>query len=133
MQLVSDKPPAAPNYRARLRVGARAGAGATTARIDLYRVRVDDAARRLDSMGPPIASVTASGGAWTVTPPAGGGPGLATVTGFDAPSGSWRTVWYRAVAWSEDDPLRAVLKAAPKHRPPCRSWSRRPTRRTCRR
>ncbi|MBU1378541.1 MAG: hypothetical protein KKE02_15330 [Alphaproteobacteria bacterium] len=109
VQLASDKPPAAPNYRARLRIGARTGAGATTKRIDIYRVRVDDAARRLDSMGPAIASVTATGGAWSVSPAAGGG-GIASVTGFDAPNGSWRTVWYRAVAWSEDDPLRAVLK-----------------------
>jgi hypothetical protein len=106
VQMVSDKPPAAPDYRARVRVGTRPSAGAPAKRIDLHRVRVDDAARALDSMGPPVASITASGGGWTVA-----GSGLIeTVTGDDRPTGSWRQVWYRAVAWSEDDPQRGLLK-----------------------
>ena len=110
VQRVEDKPPALPNYRVRLRIGTRGGVGARPKRIDIYRVRVDDAARRLDSMGPPIATLSSSGGGWTIAPPDGGGDWIGSVTGFDTPSGSWRTVWYRAVAWSEDDPLRGVLK-----------------------
>lgn len=106
VQQVSDKPPAAPDYRARVRVGTRPGAGAAPKRVDLYRVRVDDAARAVDTMGPPIASITASGGGWTVA-----GTGLIeSVIGDDRPAGSWRQVWYRAVAWSEDDPQRGLLK-----------------------
>ncbi len=110
VQMVSDKPPAAPNYRARIRVGTRGGAGAHPKRIDLYRVRVDDAARALDSMGPPVAAIAATGGSWTVAAPQDGGDWIGIVTGDDDPGGSWRRVWYRAVAWSEDDPLRGVLK-----------------------
>lgn len=110
VQGISDKPPAAPDYRARLRIGTRGDAGARPRRIDIYRVRVDDAARRLDSMGPPIASLMASDATWTVAAPAGGGLWIDTVRGDDRPAGSWRNVWYRAVAWSEDDPLRGVLK-----------------------
>jgi len=110
LQLVADRPPAPPNHRVRLHIGTRPSAGARVRRIDLYRVRVDDAARSLDTMGPPIATLTASGGGWSVQSVAGGGGGIASVTGHDQPPGSWRTIWYRAVAWSEDDPLRAVLK-----------------------
>ncbi|MET0251571.1 MAG: hypothetical protein ABW203_05265 [Novosphingobium sp.] len=109
VQAVADKLPAAPDHRARIRVGTRGASGAHPKRIDLYRVRVDDAARALDSMGPPIASLTASGGGWTVAQSPGGG-WITTVTGDDRPTGSWRNVWYRAVAWSEDDLLRGVLK-----------------------
>jgi hypothetical protein len=110
VQLVSDKAPAAPDYRARIRVGGRGSAGAHPKRIDLYRVRVDDAARALDSMGPPLARVAVSGGGWTVSPPGGVGDWIGSVAGDDRPSGSWRNIWYRAVAWSDDDPLRGVLK-----------------------
>ena len=107
MQPLSNKPPAAPDYRARLRITTRPGAGAKAQRIDIYRVRVDDAARQLDSMGPPIASLTTSGSGWTVANAAGW---IDSVTGDDRPSGSWRNVWYRAVAWSADDAQRGVLK-----------------------
>lgn len=110
VQRLADKPPAAADFRARIRVGTRGGAGAPPRRIDLYRVRVDDAARALDSMGPPIASITATGSGWTVQPPDGGGDWISSVSGVDRPDGSWRNVWYRAVAWSADDPLRGVLK-----------------------
>lgn len=117
LQGLSDKPPAAPDYRVRIRVGTRGGAGAHPKRIDLHRVRVDDAARALDSMGPPIASIVTSGGGWTVEPPPGGGDWIASVKGEDRPSGSWRNVWYRAVAWSEDDPVRGVLKGRSRSSP----------------
>ncbi len=110
VQMAVNKPPAAPDYRARIKVTTRGGAGAPPKRIDLYRVRVDDAARALDSMGPPLAHITASGSGWKVNPPDGLGDHIMRVEGDDRPSGSWRNVWYRAVAWSEDDPLRGVLK-----------------------
>ncbi|MCB5185577.1 hypothetical protein LG201_10220 [Methylobacillus gramineus] len=110
VQLVQDQAPAAPNYRARLLIGTRADSGARPTRIDIYRVRVDDAARRLDSMGAPIASLSATNASWKVSPPLTGGDWIDSVSGHDQPAGSWRTVWYRAVAWSADDPLRAVLK-----------------------
>jgi hypothetical protein len=109
VQMISDKSPAPPDYRVRLRIGTRASVGAHPTRIDVYRVRVDDAARALDSMGPPIAQLSASGGGWTVAQ-ASAGTWIDTVTGLDRPDGSWRNVWYRAVAWSDDDPIRGVLK-----------------------
>lgn len=110
LQLVQDKAPAAPNFRARLRIGTRGDAGARPKRIDIHRVRVDDAARSLDSMGPPIASLTASTAQWQVDNAGAGPHWISQVTGIDQPQGSWRTVWYRAVAWSEDEPLRGILK-----------------------
>ncbi|MBN1240992.1 MAG: hypothetical protein JXB36_21010 [Gammaproteobacteria bacterium] len=98
-------------FAAQLRIGTRGTAGARPKRIDVYRTRVADAARRLDSMGPAVATVTATTGPWTV---AGEGTApddwIAQVRGTDAPSGSWNYVWYRAVAWSEDDPPRGVRR-----------------------
>lgn len=108
VQPIADRPPAVPDHRARLRIATRPGAGAVPRRIDIYRVRVDDAARQLDSMGPPIASITGTGGGWQVS--GGAADAVAVVTGDDRPAGSWRNVWYRAVAWSADDPERGVLK-----------------------
>lgn len=83
--------------------------GFAVARLDLHRVRVDDAARELDTMGPPVAQVPAAGGGgWTRTD-------LPTqrfrYEGVDAPSPSWRRVWYRAVAWSTGDPFRGLVPA----------------------
>ena len=79
--------------------------------IDMHRVRVDDAARELDTMGPPIARLTASGGGWIGHP--GARPGLRAVhfrrPGTDAPPGSWKRVWYRATAWTGDDATRGGL------------------------
>lgn len=108
LQLLQDKPPAAPNFRARLRIGTRGDAGARPKRIDIYRVRVDDAARQLDSMGPPIASLSASNAQWQVDTASGNW--ISQVIGIDQPEGSWRTVWYRAVAWADDDLPRGILK-----------------------
>lgn len=98
-----------PVYAARLLVTTRPGP--RPAKVELHRVRVDDAARTLDTMGPPIARVTASGGGWTVAQTADPvyGPYIASVKGTDAPAGSWRRVWYRATVWTAADDTRGGL------------------------
>ncbi len=97
-------------FAARVTVTTRSKAGATSRRIDLYRTRVTDAARQLDSMGYPIAEVTTTSGPWTVIQ--GDEPSadqIDRVFGLDAPEGSWKYVWYRAVAWAEPVPEQGVL------------------------
>src|SRR5204863_3552364 len=47
-------------YGAQLRIGARPGP--RVRKVDIFRVRVPDAAKDLDTMGPPVASVTGGGG-----------------------------------------------------------------------
>jgi hypothetical protein len=98
-----------PTYQARLLITTRPGL--RPRRIDIHRVRVDDAARVLDTMGPPIARVRATAAPWTVTtaPDAVYGPYIAAVQGVDEPSGSWRRVWYRAAAWTDEDDTRGLL------------------------
>jgi hypothetical protein len=83
------------------------GSSQALEKVDLHRTRVDDAARSFETMGPPIASVSASGGGWTVTV---GPDGRHTLSGTDSPGTSWRRVWYRAVAWGGADPLRGVVR-----------------------
>ncbi len=82
----------------------------TVGRIDLYRTRVAEAAIDLDTMGPPVASVSGSSSTVTVTPTVSGNPGenqpLGRVDGIDPVPGSWQPVYYRAVAWAADDPTR---------------------------
>ncbi len=92
------------------RVAVNATAGAVVSRIDLHRVRNGDAATNLDMMGPPIATITGSGGGWTVNSGQLDGTlfPVATVTGEDHPTGSWNDVYYRAVAWTADDPTRGI-------------------------
>lgn len=97
-----------PVYRARVQVGARPGP--RVRKVELFRVRVDDAAKELDTMGPAVATVTGSGVDWTVTQQTDDfGTNIETATGFDTPTGSWKRAWYRAVAWSDPDPLRGYL------------------------
>lgn len=97
-----------PPYRANVKIGARPGP--RVKRVDVFRVRVDDAAKELDTMGPPIAVVTGSGPAWSAyTDTDAYGTNIVNVAGLDAPPGSWKRVWYRAVAWSGADPLRGYL------------------------
>lgn len=97
-----------PVYRARVQVGVRPGP--RVRKVELFRVRVDDAAKDLDTMGPSVATVTGSGAGWTVTKQIDDfGANIETATGFDTPTGSWKRVWYRAVAWSDPDPLRGYL------------------------
>jgi hypothetical protein len=80
-------------------------------RVDLYRVRVPEAALELDTMGSPIARISGSDATWTVT--AGSGPtaaqSIGTIAGLDDPGGSWKRVFYRAVATSGADLTRAIL------------------------
>lgn len=97
-------------FGARVTVTTRGTAGANPRRIDLYRTRVSDAAKQLDSMGYPIAEVATTSGPWTVTtaqePSA---DWIDRVSGLDAPEGSWKYVWYRAVAWADPSPEQGVL------------------------
>lgn len=100
--------------KARLEVCTRDQKGARPARIDIYRSRVSDAARQLDSMGPPLASLSGSSGIWQVLtkdqPPTGSPVDFnVSVRGDDAPTGSWKPYWYRAIAWSDDQPQQGVL------------------------
>ena len=60
-------------------------------------------------MGPPVATIEASGGGWTVHGLEGDAAALADATGTDKPDGSWKKVWYRAVAWAHPAPDRALL------------------------
>jgi hypothetical protein len=104
-----DQAATPPVFKARLTLTTRPGP--RPKRIDVHRVRVDDAARDLDTMGPPIARITTSGGAWTVMQVADPQYGnyIQRVQGTDAPSGSWRRVWYRATAWTDQDDTRGGL------------------------
>jgi hypothetical protein len=105
---VLDESVMPPAYRAALRV--RSKPGAAVIRVDLHRVRVPEAALLLDTMGPPIARIAGSTGDYTVTPTVSTELGVAqaigTIAGRDAVEGSWKRVFYRAVAWAGDDPPR---------------------------
>lgn len=95
-------------YRSRILVRTRKGP--RVKRIDLHRVRVDDAAKNLDTMGPPVATLDAMTPAWHIEQDSDVlGTTIVSAAGTDTPSGSWKRVWYRAVAWSGDDPLRGTL------------------------
>ena len=94
-------------HRAKLVMRSRAGA--PVARVDLYRTRVAEASVELDMMGPPIARITVPDPVWQVQATPGTGPeaqALGTITGQDDPGGSWKRVYYRAVAIAADDPTR---------------------------
>lgn len=105
---VLDSSALPPRYRASVRI--QTSPGAAVGRVDLHRVRVPDAATELDTMGPPVAQLTGSSGAFTVAPRTSTEPGesqlIGTITGNDGVEGSWKPVYYRAVAWGTDDPTR---------------------------
>jgi hypothetical protein len=103
---ILDKSVTPPVYRARIKVGSRPGP--RVRKVELFRVRVADAAREVDTMGPAVASITSGGGGWTVAAHPGTSD-IALVSGDDAPPGSWKRVFYRATAWSAPDPLRGYL------------------------
>ena len=88
------------------RVSVRSRPGARVERVDLHRVRVPGAAAEVDTMGPPVATIAASGAGWTVSRDT---TGQLSVDGTDSPDGSWRRVYYRAVAWSGRRPARGLL------------------------
>jgi hypothetical protein len=98
-----------PAFKVRVRIKTRPGP--RVKKVELHRVRVDDAAREVDTMGPPIARLQASGGGWVVTNAvdAHGTSFIDTVQGLDDPGGSWRRVWYRATAWTDRDDTRGGL------------------------
>ncbi len=79
--------------------------------VEVYRVRVDDAAKQVDTMGPPLVRLQGTSGGWSVAtaPDPDYGPYITTVHGVDAPSGSWRRVWYRATSWTKEDDTRGGL------------------------
>jgi hypothetical protein len=99
-----------PAFKAQLVITTRPGPRPKT--IEIHRVRVDDAAKELDTMGPPIARLKATSGPWnvTTTPDANYGAYITQVQGADAPTGSWKRVWYRATAWTDQDDTRGGLK-----------------------
>jgi hypothetical protein len=99
--------PAAAPTGVQLRIETRLGH--RVKRVSLYRTRVADAARQLDTMGPPIVELEDTSGMWSVVKNADGS--IKSITGTDAPEGSWKRIWYRCVAWSADDNERALLKA----------------------
>ena len=105
-----DKSVTPPVFRSQLRIATRVGP--RVRRIDLHRVRVDDAAKELDTMGPPVLTVDASTPGWNVASTSDVlGTHIVTARGVDTPSGSWKRVWYRAAAWSDADLLRGTLPA----------------------
>lgn len=98
-----------PTYKARIQITTRPGP--RVKKVELHRVRVDDAAKELDTMGPPILRIKNSSGGWVVTQDTDshGVSFIKTAQGVDAPPGSWRRVWYRATAWTEEDDTRGGL------------------------
>jgi hypothetical protein len=96
-------------YKAKVLLTTRPGP--RPAMVELYRVRVDDAAKQVDTMGPPIARLQSSSGPWNVVtaPDPDYGPYITTVDGVDGQPGSWRRVWYRATSWSKEDDSRGGL------------------------
>ncbi len=92
-------------YFATVRVGC--DSGARISRVDLYRTRVADAAARVETMGPPHESITATTATASYTITSAAGFPILRVAGTDTvDQGSWKPVYYRAVAWSADDPSR---------------------------
>ncbi len=107
---VLDQSVMPPAYRAQVRV--RTKPGARVSRVDLHRVRVEEAALLVDTMGPPVVKLTGSTAEFAVTPVVSAEPGssqlLGVIAGSDVVEGSWRRVFYRAVAWSGSDPARGL-------------------------
>jgi hypothetical protein len=78
----------------------------------LFRTRVPEASLNVDTMGLPVATMTHSDGVWTVKPTVSAEPGenqpIGVISGTDTVEGSWKRVFYRAVAWSGDQPAKAL-------------------------
>jgi len=96
-----------------VKVRVKTAPGALVSKVDLHRVRVADAAVSADMMGQPVATIAGTGSAFTVvaTPPGdpssrsddGVAQPIGTISGLDTVPGSWKPVFYRAVAWGTDD------------------------------
>ena len=71
------------------------GADGAAATVDLYRVSDDKLAENVDTMGLPIKSIPAVGGAAHHT---------------ETIQPGWRRTWYRAVAWSARDDLDGFIE-----------------------
>ena len=107
---VLDKSVTPPVFRVQLRIATRKGP--RVRRLHLHRVRVDDAAKELDTMGPPLLTVEPSTVGWSVAQTSDAlGMHIASASGTDTPAGSWKRVWYRVAAWSDADLLRGTLGA----------------------
>ena len=108
-----DESVSPPAYRAQIQIKSRPGA--TVSQIDLHRVRVPAAALSIDTMGPAVNSFTGSESGWLAAPNLSTEPGeaqtIGTLTGSDTPEGSWRPVFYRAIAWSEDIPEKGIYRS----------------------
>ncbi len=105
-----DSAAAPPAFKASITIKTRPGS--RPAKLDLHRVRVDDAAKELDSMGPPLVHLNSSNPVgWTVqhAVDSNGKSFIVSAAGNDAPSGSWRRVWYRVTAWTDTDLTRGAL------------------------
>ena len=99
-----------PSYHAWLRISMRPGP--RVKQLDIYRCRVTDAVRQVDTMGPPLLRLTDSTADWQLEQESDtvSSDFILQASGNDQPEGSWKKVWYRAVVWSEDDPARGLLK-----------------------
>lgn len=86
-------------------VTARPGHGVD--HFDLHRVRVGEAARSFETMGPPIAVVPGAGGSgWTRSTRE---DGRLVWSGADSVTPSWKRVWYRTVGWGQPDGARGLV------------------------
>jgi len=105
---------AAVPQRERIKVQLRSNPGPRIQRYELFRTRVEDAARDVDTMGPPVGFAGTSGSEGdfrieTVHDDHFEVDHVVSASGFDDPPGSWKRLWYRAVAWSHADPYRGGL------------------------
>jgi hypothetical protein len=92
-------------------VALRAAPGPTVARMALYRTRVSEASLSLATMGPHILTFPGAPPSWivqAVAEPGAPPQPLGRIEGRDAPAGSWKRVFYRAVAEADDDPARGL-------------------------
>ncbi|MDB5964089.1 MAG: uncharacterized protein JWQ72_589 [Polaromonas sp.] len=107
---ILDKNVTPPVFRAQLIITTRKGP--RVRRLHLHRVRVDDAAKELDIMGPPLLTVEPTTPDWSIAQTSDTlGMHIVSASGTDTPAGSWKRVWYRVAAWSDADLLRGTLGA----------------------
>lgn len=71
--------------------------GVSVSQVEIYRVTSDKLATSVDTMGPPIATLSVSG------------PQISFID--STLSRSWKRVWYRVIAWSARDDQFGVVEA----------------------